>query len=213
MSAVGTNRDQPGRSCDVRWSGQIGSDRRASNRRVGPRLVHLAPARNRLRKFHLESCYPAATMLASWRWRGALDRKLQFVAGNIRHQRVTYFADQCPTTFIRDFGHMTWENNLLYFPGSPTLVDFGGISFTASVPVSLSTPLGTDAFGIGFTGSVYGITQQSSNPSGECCGVNPITFEVAAAAVPGPIVGAGLPGLVMALGGLIALRRRRMIAA
>jgi len=102
-------------------------------------------------------------------------------------------------------------DNLLYFPGSPTLVDFAGISFTASVPVSLSTPLGTDAFGIGFTGSVYGITQQSSNPSGECCGVNPITFEVAAA-VPGPIVGAGLPGLVMAFGGLIALRRRRMAA-
>jgi hypothetical protein len=38
-----------------------------------------------------------------------------------------------------------------------------------------------------------------------------ITFD--AAAVPGPIVGAGLPGLVMALSGFVAWRRRRNQAA
>lgn len=39
-------------------------------------------------------------------------------------------------------------------------------------------------------------------------------LSIEAAAVPGPIVGAGIPGLLMALGGLVALaRRRRMTAA
>lgn len=36
-----------------------------------------------------------------------------------------------------------------------------------------------------------------------------INADAVVAAVPGPVVGAGLPGIVMALAGLIAWRRRR----
>jgi fibro-slime domain-containing protein len=36
-----------------------------------------------------------------------------------------------------------------------------------------------------------------------------LSFTIEAAAVPGPIAGAGIPGLVMALSGLVAWRRRR----
>jgi fibro-slime domain-containing protein/LPXTG-motif cell wall-anchored protein len=36
-----------------------------------------------------------------------------------------------------------------------------------------------------------------------------LSFTVEAAAVPGPAVGAGIPGLLMALGGIVAWRRRR----
>jgi hypothetical protein len=42
--------------------------------------------------------------------------------------------------------------------------------------------------------------------------VRGLAFATPAVAVPGPIVGAGLPGLVMGLGGFIAWRRRRMVA-
>ena len=44
--------------------------------------------------------------------------------------------------------------------------------------------------------------------------VGSVTFSATTVAVPGPVVGAGLPGLVLAAGGLLAwVRRRRHVAA
>jgi hypothetical protein len=40
-------------------------------------------------------------------------------------------------------------------------------------------------------------------------GTTTVTFSATTVAVPGPVLGAGLPGLVMACGGLLALARRR----
>jgi len=43
-------------------------------------------------------------------------------------------------------------------------------------------------------------------------GGGPSAFALSVSAVPGPILGAGLPGLLMAIGGFVAMRRRRLAA-
>ena len=78
--------------------------------------------------------------------------------------------------------------------------------------------IGSGAFflvGTNFSGTANATGQLSLYYWDENNGDNTgsVAATISASAVPGPIVGAGLPGLVMALGGLIAWRRRKMAAA
>ena len=85
-------------------------------------------------------------------------------------------------------------DNLLYYEGQP-YVDFSGLSFSTGLG-----PTETD-WGLGWTGSAYGIVNSSSDPSGACCGTSPLQFSVTA--VPEPslwatwLLGVGAAGVFL----------------
>jgi cytochrome c biogenesis factor len=63
------------------------------------------------------------------------------------------------------------------------------------------------------TGGTFGFSFGTTSGDDKGPLLDNVGLDISPAAVPGPVVGAGLPGLVMAFGALIAWRRRRMVAA
>jgi hypothetical protein len=83
-------------------------------------------------------------------------------------------------------------------------------------PLTISVPLGATQLQLGVNDDVYYYTQDSNYPNDYPDNTGSLLVSVTAdslANVPGPIAGAGLPGLAFASGGLLAWWRRRRKAA
>jgi hypothetical protein len=102
-------------------------------------------------------------------------------------------------------GHNDDSNSYFNFfidadgPGAGGFVQLGGNSTLQPGFVTITLPAFTD---LGTTDFFKIVNGGTGNLNGQ---IDAVSIN----AVPGPVVGAGIPGLVMALGGLVVLSRRR----
>ena len=90
-----------------------------------------------------------------------------FVAGN--QYNVTGITGTANGLTILGLSSYAGADQQLYFPTPPgTTVSFSGISFYTSYA----------SWGLGNTGSNFGVTNSVANPNGYCCGWNPINLTV-----------------------------------
>jgi len=133
--------------------------------------------------------------------------------GSVQHFSDCYtFTLSSPSSV----GGLAWELDFSWMRG----IDLTSVSLSGGSLPSAIVDTSPDSFSFGnllaggyelvITGDVTG--RNGGVLGGGAVGYAGLFTTVQAAAVPGPIVGAGLPGVLMALGGLIAWRRRRAAA-
>lgn len=112
------------------------------------------------------------------------------------------------------------------YDGAQSKIEFqisqnGGLLFTTIASYTTNPPNdagqlnyavnSTPSFSLQEGDFIFRIIDSVTAPGGNDFAIDNLSIE--AAAVPGPIVGAGFPGFLMALGGLVVLARRRRMAA